>query len=80
MDGVSRSSSDNVLLAMQTVCTSSGSVNCFFDNGSTYCLILNSTAERLQLKGEDVTMTISTVNGDEEIKSTTYLFSLTLCC
>ena len=62
------SDSDNVLLSIQTVNTLSGSVSCFFDNGSTCCLILNSTAKQLQLKGEDVTITISTVNGDEKNK------------
>ena len=40
------------LLTMQKVSTVSGDVNCFFDDNSTCCLILKSTAKRLGLKGE----------------------------
>jgi hypothetical protein len=53
---------DDVLLSMQVVPTISGDVNAFFDDGSTCCLILNSTAKRLGLKGEDVILTLKTVN------------------
>ena len=63
------SSSDNVLLCMQVVETSSGDINSFFDDGSTCCLILYSAANRLGLQGEEVTLTLETVNCNEFIQS-----------
>ncbi len=73
---VDDSDTDNVLLTFQTVGTTSGTMNCFFDNGSTCCLILNSTADRLQLKGETVVITLTSVNGEEDMQ--TRLFDLKL--
>ena len=68
--------SDNVLLSMQMVSTPSGNVNCFFDDGSTCCLVLNSTAKRLGLKGKDVIMTLSTVNVESELRTKLFFLDL----
>ena len=67
---------DAVLLSMQEVNTPSGKVNCFFDDGSNRCLILESTAQRLGLIGEDIVMKLHTVIGDKE--SHTKVFSVNL--
>ena len=64
------------LLTMQKISTLSGDVNCFFDDGSTCCLILHSTAKRLGLKGERIQMRLSTVNGIVESESFVYHISL----
>ena len=45
----------------------SGDVNAFFNDVSTCCLILNSTAEHLGLKVESVILTLKTVNGDKNL-------------
>ena len=67
--------SNNVtLLTMQKLSSVSGDVNCFFDDGSTCCLILHSTAERLQLKGERIRMRLTTVSG--VIESESYMYAL----
>ena len=67
------SSDDSVLLSLQTVSTTTGDMNCFFDNGSTCCLILFSTAERLDLPGETVLVTLTTVNGEEKMQTLLFL-------
>ena len=61
---------------MQVVPTLSGEVNTFFDDGSTCCLILLSTAKRLGLRGEDVVLTLKTVNGDENLETKLFCLSL----
>ena len=66
----------NVLLLYQSIKTTSGSINCFFDNGSSCCLITITAATRLCLFGEPVTLTITTVNGKEHIES--FAYSVTL--
>ena len=67
---------DAVLLSIQRVNTPSGNLNVFFDDGSNRCLILNSTAERLGLLGEDVIMQLTTVTGED--KSHTKVFTVIL--
>ena len=64
------------MLSMQEISTPSGNVNCFFDDGSNRCLILESTVERLGLIGEDIVMKLHTVIGDKE--SRTKVFSINL--
>ena len=48
------------ILSMQSISTKSGDANCFFDDGSDVCLILNAAAQRLGLEGEDVVMQLTT--------------------
>ena len=67
---------DPVLLSMQEVCTQSGNVNSFWDDGSNRSLILDSTAERLGLVGEDVIMQLTTVIGDSESRTKIYTINL----
>ena len=67
-------SSRPVLLTMQLVSTPSGDLNAFMDNGSDCCLILNSAAKRLQLRGEAVTMSLTTCIGVVTIDS--YMYQL----
>jgi hypothetical protein len=62
------------LLTMQKVSSVSGDINCFFDDGSTCCLILKSTAKRLGLKGERIQMKLTTVSG--VIESESFMYSL----
>ena len=75
-DNASITNHDNVLLSMQEVPTLSGEVNTFFDDGSTCCLILLSTTKRLGLRGEDVVLTLKTVNGDENLDTKLFCLSL----
>ena len=67
---------DVTMLTMQKVSSVSGDVNCFFDDGSTCCLILHSTAKRLGLKGERIRMRLKTVNGITESESYMYYLDL----
>ena len=67
---------DTVLLSMQEISTPSGKINCFFDDGSNRCLILESAVKRLGLIGEDIIMKLHTVIGDKE--SYTKVFSINL--
>ena len=60
------------LLTMQKISALSGDVNRFFDDGSTCCHVLHSTAKRLGLKGERIQMILSTVNGIVESESFLY--------
>jgi hypothetical protein len=62
------------LLTMQKVSTVSGDLSCFFDDGSTCCLILKSTAKRLGLKGERIQMKLTTVSG--VVESESFMYSL----
>ena len=66
----------NVLLIIQKILTPSGTITSFFDNGSTCCLLLLSTASRLGLIGEDVIIAIHTVGGQEEIKTKLFTFNI----
>ena len=66
------SGTDNTLLAVQNIATQSGNMDVLFDNASTCCLILNSTAERLQLQGEEVVIGLETVNKDDYVNSRLY--------
>ena len=67
---------DNTILALQNIPSTSGSMDTLFDNASTRCLILDATAKRLQLKGEQVVIGLTTVNKDECIHSTLYTLKL----
>ena len=67
---------DTVLLSMQSISSASGEMNCFFDDGSNCCLILHSSATRLGLRGEDVVMKLTTVNGQSEAQSKVYSLNL----
>ena len=66
----------NVLLLHQSIMTLSGSVNCFFDNGSSCCLITFTAATRFNLFWEPVTLIITTVTGKEHLDSFAYSVSL----
>ena len=44
-------------------------IKSFWDDGSTCSRVKNSTAEKLQLRGEPITITIDTVNGLVERKT-----------
>ena len=70
------SGTDNTLLAVQNIATQSGNMDVLFDNASTCCLILNSTAERLQLQGEEVVIGLETVNKDDYVHSHLYNINL----
>ena len=67
---------DNVLLLVQSIETITGTVNCFYDNGSSCCLITNSAAQRLNLVGQPMNLTISTVNGKRTLDSCAYHVTL----
>ena len=67
---------ENVLLVLQSVETISGKAICFFDNGSTCCLITNTAAKRLKLSGKPILITISTAIGEETIESMQYYVTL----
>ena len=66
-----------VLLLVQTVNTLTGTTTVFYDNGSTCCLITFSAANRLNLIGEAITITIKTVNETKTISSFAYTITLT---
>ena len=51
-------------------------IKSFWDDGSTCSLVKNSTAEKLQLRGEPITITIDTVNGLVERKTKMYVVEL----
>ena len=70
------SNTGNVLLLFQDIDTTSGKMNCFYDNGSTCSLILDSAAERLQLVGEDVEVTVTAVTGIEVFRTRFYRLKL----
>ena len=67
---------ENVLLLVQSVQSTTGDINCFFDNGSSCCLITNAAACRLNLVGKPMCITITTVNGKEDLDSSAYYLSL----
>ena len=67
---------DDILLLVQTIPTMSGAINCFWDNGSTCCLITRSAAHRLNLFGEPMSITIKTVSGLQTLDSQAYQVSL----
>ena len=51
-------------------------IRSFWDDGSTCSLVKNSAAERLQLRGEPITITIDTVNGLVERMTKMYVVEL----
>ena len=63
------SEADNVLLSMQTVQSQEGPLNCLFDNAATCSLITECAARRLNLRGEPLKLTITTVTGSTIIDS-----------
>ena len=65
-----------VLLLVQSVDTTSGKATTFYDNGSTCCLITFTAAERLNLLGEAIRISIKTVNETKTLSS--FAYSLTL--
>ena len=60
---------DNVLLSMQTIQSLEGTLACLFDNAATRTLITVCAARRLNLSGEPIRMTITTVSGSNTIDS-----------
>ena len=64
------------LLSMQSIPTSSGDVNSFFDDGSDVCLLLNAAAQRLDLKGEEVLMELTTCT--DVVQRFTQMYHITL--
>ena len=65
-----------VLLSMQSIPSSSGNINSFFDDGSDCTLILNSAAQRLGLRGEDIMMEVETVIG--VVKTPSQVYTVTI--
>ena len=65
-------SAAGVLLSMQSIPTTDGSLNSLFDNAATCSLITRSAAQRLGLKGEPISLTINTVTGSKPIDSSIY--------
>ena len=62
----------DVLLSMQTISTAEGTINCLFDNCATCSLITEPAAKRLNLLGEPIKLSISTVTGSKVIDSVAY--------
>ena len=67
---------ENVLLLPQALQTTTEAINCFFDNGSSCCLLTNTAASRLNLVVIPMSITITTVNGKEYLDSSTNNLSL----
>lgn len=73
---------DRILLSLQSIAIKFGidskqtDVAAFFDNGSTCSLILEELAETLGLLGQDILVTISTVNGEKERQTKLYVVEL----
>ena len=66
----------DVLLLVQQVATISGEVTVFYDNGSTCCLITFSAAEKLNLVGEPILISIITAIGTKTLNSYAYRITL----
>ena len=62
----------SVLLSMQTISTSEGTIDCLFDNCATCCLITEPAAKRLNLTGEPIRLELKTVNDVKIIESVLY--------
>ena len=73
------SGSSEVLLLVQQVITKSGEVTVFYDNGSTCCLITFSAAEKLNLVGEAILISIKTTIGTKTLNSYAYRITLIDC-
>ena len=76
VNSTSLDNADDILLLVQTISTTSGPLNCLWDNASTCSLITNSAAERHQLPGEPMTIIIETVSGIRRVESYAYRVSL----
>ena len=64
-------------LQMQFGCpTTRVSLSGFFDNGSTCSLILDRVAKKYELLGQNVRVTISTINGEKERHTKLYVVEL----
>jgi hypothetical protein len=61
---------------MQSIPSTSGNINSFFDDGSDCTLILNSAAQRLGLRGEDIMMEVKTDIG--MVKTPSKVYSVTI--
>ena len=70
------SGAENVLLSIQSIPTATGSANCMFDSGASCCLITKGAAEHMNLSGEPMSLTITTVNGTRTIDSFAYTVPL----
>ena len=68
--------SPNVLLLLQQITSKSGALTAFYDNGSTCCLITFSAAEKLNLHGEPILISIKTTIGNKTLRS--YAYQITL--
>ena len=63
---------DDVLLTMQSLPSPNGSLNCLFDNAATCSLVTKRAANRLNLTGESIKLSITTVTGSKVIDSVVY--------
>ena len=63
---------DDILLSVQSIPASEGSLNCLFDNAATCSLITETAAKSLNLVGEKINLDITTVNGTKTINSAVY--------
>ena len=82
MVGLPMLDGDKVLLILQEIWMVYGLeacrvlVNSFFDPGSTCSLILTSVAEKYGLQGQEVKVTITTVNGEKDRITKLYIVEL----
>ena len=60
---------ENVILTIQTINSTTGAVTCFYDDGSTCCLITYDAADRMNLLGEPVILLVKTAIGIKEMDS-----------
>ena len=73
---------DQILLMLQSIWVKFGlessrkQLAAFIDNGSTCSLILESVAEKLNLPGQNIRVTISTINGEKERCTKLYIVEL----
>ena len=72
----SATTSEDVLLTVQTIPACGLSVNCLFDNAATCSLITESAAKTLNLVGDKINLSISTVTDTKSIKSAVYYIPL----
>ena len=77
---------DKVLLVIQSIPMMYGlggaqvHVTTFFDDGSTCSVVLNSFADKYKLFGEDVSISLSTVNGVSNVNTKLYVIELVDKC
>ena len=68
--------SENVITLVQDTLSLSGSLTTLWDNGANCSLITKEAAQRLELFGDPVSITVETVTGSETLDSHMYTVSL----